>query len=201
MTRHIVVEVWERSGPVYGPRSPGRGRRLIGRDRDYVFAAYIQPWPYSMIDNANCLHGHNFEWPLRERDDVGLLPPGWTGSRSAHREAVWRERLFEPFLRWVNEELAKADAVVVARAERHRFWTMVEAEEEGPLPRRTTEAGHDLHHHAYLARSGDPLSSGNPELEETIEYLEIVALRDGEAYGRARDGTLARIEAVPAGAA
>lgn len=201
LTRHIVVEIWERSVPLCGPRRRGRNPQLIGRDRDYVFAVYVEPWPHSRIDNANCLHGHNFEWLLDGRGDVSSPPPGWTGSRRAHREAVWRERLFEPFLLWVNEELANADAIVVARAESQRCWIMVETEEEGPLPRPTTEPGHDLHHYAYLARSGDPLSGGNPELEETIEYLEFVALRDGEAYGRARDGTLARIEAAPMGVA
>ena len=198
LTRHLVVEIWERSVPAHGMGLREQNRRRIGRDHNYVFAAYVEPWPYSRGDNANCLHGHNYEWPLHELGDVDALPPGWIGSRRSRREAVWRERLFEPFLRWVNEELTKADAIVVARAERHRCWIMVGTEDGGPLPKPTTEPDYDLHYCAHLARSGDPLSGGNPELEEKIEYLEIVALRADEAYERASDGTLAHIEVAPA---
>lgn len=124
-------------------------------------------------------------------------PPGWNGSRNAHREAIWRERLFEPFLRWVNEELAKADAIVVMRTESHRLRIFEEGADGGPLE-WAAMPGYDLHHCAYLARAGHQLDDGDPELDETIAYLEIVALRDGETYGRAGDGTLVRMEAPPA---
>jgi hypothetical protein len=93
------------------------------------------------------------------------------GEVHASREAMWRYRLFDPLLRWVNGELAQAEAVSVGS----NLWVT-----DRIMPDDTAENIEVWIDAARLVRAGEPLD--NPEWQ----HHRLVPLRSGGHQGARR---------------